>query len=258
MVSEEPTFASPVSQLATFRQFLEPSFKKWACEDIGWQFGFNRKLWEYAFILQAIDVHGMHGKFGLGFGVGREPLVPVLLKHRATLTVTDLKEEEAQARGWDSMRFDVVDINSLTFRFVDMNKIPDDLQNFDFLWSCGSLEHIGGKRNGMRFIEESMRCLRLGGVGIHTTEFNLTPEEGEFESPALSLYDEEDIHKLAKRLIDSGHSIFVNVTRGSHQLDRLIFEEPPPWELTLYETIGRHRFTSIGLIIQKGRNRKGY
>ncbi|MCW8917616.1 MAG: hypothetical protein OQL08_02200 [Gammaproteobacteria bacterium] len=59
----EPSFSRLGCQLLTFRQFLDPNFKKWACQEIGWQFGFNRKLWEYAFILNA-DALDLNGKLG--------------------------------------------------------------------------------------------------------------------------------------------------------------------------------------------------
>ncbi len=248
---DNPGFSEPVCQLLTLNQFLDANFKKWACHEIGWQFGFNRKLWEYAVILQAIEHYGKIGGHGLGFGVGQEPIVPVLLRHGARLLVSDLCDEEAQARGWSRMKFDVESTGALSFRFVDMNEIQADLRGFDFLWSCGSLEHIGGLDHGMRFIENAMNCLRNGGFAVHTTEFTLTSNDTTYDTPALSFYRERDIVALAKRLREKGYVLELNLNRGDHELDRIVFAEPPPWELSLKETICGHTITSMVLVIHK-------
>ncbi len=247
----QPSFAVPVSQLVTALQFLEPEFKRWALHEMGWQFGFNRKVWEYAYILQALHFHGKLGGKGLGFGVGREPIVPVLLRHGATLVASDLADEEAQSRGWESMRFEVADTSRLAFRFVDMNDIPSDLRGFDFLWSCGSLEHIGGLENGIRFVERAMDCLRPGGLAVHTTEFTLTSNEHTYESPELSFYRQRDIESLAARLRRAGHAIELNFARGWHPVDGIVCTEQSPWEFMVRAAVAGHTITSIGLIIRK-------
>ena len=162
--SQMPSFTRPVSQLIGANQFFEDSFKNWACKELGWQFGFNRKLWEYAFILNALSVHGKLGGRGLGFGVGRDPIVSVMLRHGGQLVVSDLSDEDAVARGWDTMDFNQEANQPLKLLSVDMNHIPSDLRSFDFSWSCGSLEHIGGLNHGLQFIENAMACLKPGAL----------------------------------------------------------------------------------------------
>lgn len=247
-----PSFAAPVSQLLSTAQFVEPVFKKWACEELGWQFGFNRKLWEYAFILNALSVHGKLAGRGLGFGVGREPIVPVMLKHGARLVVSDLADEQAQAEGWATMQFDTAANDALSFSYIDMNVIPPELTGFDFLWSCGSLEHIGGLANGLRFVEHAMACLKPGGIAVHTTEFTLTSNDQTYESPGLSFYRQRDLEQLAQRLRAQGHQITLNLNRGQHLLDQTACDEATPWELSINESLCGHVITSVGLIIRKG------
>ena len=251
LAPSQPSFEHPVSQLVTTSQFLEPAFKRWACQELGWQFGFNRKLWEYAYILNALAVHGKLGGVGLGFGVGREPIVPVMLRHGARLVLTDLADEEAQLHGWATMQFDLSGNDDVECRYVNMNSIPDDLRDFDFLWSCGSLEHIGGLEAGLRFVEAAMRCLRPGGVAVHTTEFTLSSNRETFESPDLSFYRQTDIEALAARLEKSGYGIDLNLTRGSHPLDGMTLAEPTPWELSLNAQLCGHTVCSVGLIVRK-------
>lgn len=248
--SGQPSFEHPVSQLVTATQFLEPAFKKWACDELGWQFGFNRKLWEYAYILNVLSVNDKLGGAGLGFGVGRDPIVPVMLKHGARLVVTDLADEEAQSHGWATMQINSSSSDDIVFRYVNMNSIATDLRGFDFLWSCGSLEHIGGLEAGLLFIENAMRCLRPGGIAVHTTEFTLSSNRETFESPDLSFYRQTDLEKLTARLEKSGYVVDLNLTRGTHPLDGLELAEPIPWELSLKAQLCGHTICSVGLIVR--------
>jgi hypothetical protein len=246
-----PTFTHPVSQLVSTSQFFEPSFKKWACSELGWQFGFNRKLWEYAYIMNALAVHGKISQRGVGFGVGRDPIVPVMLRHGASLVVSDLSDEEAQANGWATMDFGQQQSDKFSCLFVNMNEIQPDLRDFDFLWSCGSLEHIGGLKQGMDFVENAMDCLKPGGIAVHTTEFTLTSNDETFESPGISFYRQKDIEALASRLRAKGHKIELNLTRGTHAIDNLVSDDTAPWEISLRVPLCGHVITSIGLIIEK-------
>ena len=246
-----PSFGSPVSQLVNANQCLEDRFKKWACGELGWQFGFNRKLWEYAFILNALEMQGKLGGKGLGFGVGAEPTIPVMLRHGAKLVVTDLDEGDAQARGWTPLRLDGELGPSCVRRVVDMNSIPSDLRDFDFVWSCGALGHIGGLEAGLRFIEAAMNCLRPGGIAVHTTDFKYDGGAHTFESPNLSIYRQTDIEALAERLRAQGHRIYLNLARGTDPLDELVADEGTPWESRIREACSGHVATSVGLIIQR-------
>jgi hypothetical protein len=250
---ELPSFSMPKTQIVTANQFFEPSFKKWACNEMGWQFGFNRKLWEYAFILNAIDVYGKANGRGVGFGVGREPIVEVLLRQGAKLVVSDLMDAEAQPKGWESMNFSGLEKYDIRFMYVDMNKIPDELRNFDFLWSCGSFEHIGGLQQGLAFVKRSLACLKPGGLAVHTTEYNSSDNSATFESPGLSIYRQKDIEGLAEDLSRSGHKIECNFTKGDHALDAIVSDETSPWEISLKVKVCGQVATSIGIVIHKGR-----
>ena len=139
---------------------------------------------------------------------------------------------------------------SIEFRHVDMNKIPDDLRNFDFLWSCGSLEHIGGLENGLSFVKRSLDCLKPNGLAVHTTEFNCSSNNATFESPGLSIYRRKDIERLAEELINSGHKIECDFTEGNHPLDRIVSDESSPWEISLKVNLCGYIVTSIGLVVQ--------
>jgi len=217
-VDTAPTFDEPVSQLVTAAQICSARFETWR-QFFQWGFGLNRKLWEYLYILNALDSYcGLgEGKTGIGFGVGRERLVPLLASKGCRVTATDYVAEAEKSLGWESRTInDLVDeqvcpkdtfLANVSFRDVDMNAIPDDLRNggADFLWSCGSLEHIGGLQHGLDFIQSAMACLRPGGIAVHTTEFNIVSNERTLDSPSMSFYRRQDIEGLAHRLRADGH-----------------------------------------------------
>ena len=86
-----------------------------------------------------------------------------------------------------------------------MRNLPTHLLSFEFTWSSCALEHLGSLRAGLDFIVESMRCLRPGGIAVHTTEFNLISNDETLEIDWLSIYRRRDIEKVAAELRAAGH-----------------------------------------------------
>ena len=148
-----------------------------------------RKNWEFLAILHVLKYHNVlgPGKRGLGFGVGEEPLASYFVKQGSEVVVSDAP----QSGGWASEHqhaaqlkqtwaTNIVDYETYArhavFRAVDMNDIPSDLLtgDFDFTWSAGSLEHVGGQDKSVAFILNQMRALKSGGIAAHTTEFMIS------------------------------------------------------------------------------------
>src|SRR5271157_238381 len=261
----EPNFDKPVSQLVTVAQICSARFEQWR-RLFQWGFGLNRKLWEYLYILNGCDSYGGlgAGRRALGFGVGHERLAALLANMGCQVMATDYVPGDGQSLGWEARSLeDLMDElvcpeekfrQNVSFRHVDMNEIPSDLLSgqFDFLWSCGSLEHIGGLQNGLDFIEKAMACLRPGGVAVHTTEFNVVSNERTLDTPGLSFYRRQDIQGLAQRLREQGHHIALNFTKGTTVADLHVDQEPYHYPLSINALVGEFVITSIGLIIQKG------
>lgn len=196
---EEPSLEMPVSQLVTQGQIDSRTYANW-CERIRERPVYRRKQWEFVYILQALRTAKMLSPdmMGLGFGVGREPLVAAIASFWCNITATDIDQDIATEIGWASTNEYALDMSQLNdrgicesgifeecvdFRVVDMNEIPCNLKGYDFLWSSCSLEHLGTLQKGVKFIWNSLECLRPGGVAVHTTEYNLssnldTVEEG--------------------------------------------------------------------------------
>jgi SAM-dependent methyltransferase len=207
---------------------------------------FHRKLWEFAYVLQAIYESGhLHaGARGLGFGCGEEPLPSYFADHAMDITVTDLDPGESAARGWidtnqHTSSLDMVYQEHLvsralfdrhvSLRYVDMNAIPADLRDYDFCWSICALEHIGSIKKGLDFIENSLRTLRPGGIAIHTTEFNFLNDEQTIDDWPTVLFQKRHFCELADRLERQGHHVApLDFDVGDKPLDKFI--DVPPYQ----------------------------
>lgn len=205
---------------------------------------FHRKLWELAYVLQALWERNMiaEGRRGLGFGCGREPIPSYLASKGIHLTVTDIEPEDAQSKGWMDTNQHSTSIDALfmphlidqsTFdqnvklRYVDMNAIPTDLANYDFCWSICSFEHLGSIEKGLAFVENSLATLRPGGVAIHTTEFNFLNDHETIDNWPTVLFQRRHFTELADRLRRKGHSVAdLDFNVGDKPLDKFI-DVPP-------------------------------
>lgn len=208
----------------------------------------HRKQWEFALVAEAIESAGltMPGSKGLGFGVGIEPMTAWFASHGCNVTATDI------AGGWWSNWEATLNDRGIceptefaervTVREADMNWIPSDLRNFDFCWSCCSLDHLGSLRLGKRFIYNSLDCLRPGGVAVHTTEFNLNSDDWRTVDYADTvLWMPIDILEMYALLEKRGHRAAFDWTCG----------EVDQWQGHVRLWIGEFPATSCGFVIQK-------
>jgi SAM-dependent methyltransferase len=254
--------------MATEAQCREGAFLYW-CQEIRLPHEpiFNRKLWEYAYILQSLSEMGMlaPGKRGLGFGVGNEPLVAVMAARGCEMVATDLNLEEAMRHGWATTGQYARTLEALNergicskerfarlvqHRIANMNNIDPDLVGFDFVYSSCALEHLGSIELGLKFVSNSLNCLRPGGVAVHTTEFNVFSNDATVDNQGTVLFRRQDIDALAVQLRSKGHGIVLNYHSGEGPFDRHVDE--PPWSpVHLKIQLGQYVTTSIGLIITK-------
>ena len=205
---------------------------------------FHRKLWEFAYVLQAVYENGFlqSGTRGLGFGCGEEPLPSYFARHGVDITVTDL--DPGKASGWIDTSQHTSSLDKVyqahlvsceqfdrhtSLRYVDMNAIPSDLVDYDFCWSICALEHIGSIQKGLDFIENSLRTLRSGGIAIHTTEFNFLNDEQTIDDWPTVLFQKRHFIELAERLRRQGHHVApLDFDVGDKPLDKFI--DLPPYE----------------------------
>lgn len=224
---------------------LESPWASYWCSQLKVPVVFHRKIWEYAYVLQALHDEGLlrEGMRALGFGCGREPLPSYLAHTGVKVTVTDLAPERSKELGWVDTRQHtetldaawhekLVDreafLRNAELRYVDMTAIPGDLTGFDFCWSICALEHLGSIRHGLDFIENSLKTLRPGGVAIHTTEFNFMNDAETIDNWTTVLFQKRHFIAIAERLKAAGHHVAeLDFSIGSKPLDKFI--DIPPW-----------------------------
>src|SRR5262249_50200171 len=137
-----------------------PAFQAWGAR-LKWRPTYvHRKWWELCFIIQALSERGFlrEGSRGWAFAVRTEPLPARFAGLGCTIVATDLDEGTAKEQGWVATNQHASQLKSLSrpslcdpevffrrvsFRTVNMNAIPGDLRDFDFVWSTCSLEHLG-------------------------------------------------------------------------------------------------------------------
>lgn len=261
---QEPTLETVTSQICTSGQFAEPTYDR-LCREIGQDRLFHRKQWEYIYILRTLEQFCVlrPGCTGLGFGCGKEPLAAVMAKRGANVICTDIAPIEKGDAYWGSTNvrdyfyegicsWEIFE-KKVRFRHVDMNEIPDDLGFHDFIWSSCSLEHLGSLQHGINFTLNANKCLKTGGIAVHTTELNISSDVETFESAGLSLYRKNDIYKL-KSLVENQGNIFLplNFTLGSAPIDQYV--DLPPFNRNKHLKLlieEKYVTTSIGFIILK-------
>lgn len=245
--------------------------------ELGQEVGrYHRKIWEYAVIAQVFNDHVLEPAVNrwqhtsakpslkaLGFGCGKEPIPKWLSQSMVNVIATDAPdsnpawtETEQRSRSLADFGLDSDD-RFVSFREVNMNSIPADLLRgeFDFTWSCGSFEHIGGIDHSLEFFRNQMRALKPGGIACHTTEFKIAPVESSetIDSTNLVLFRLRDLASLAGKLWAQGDKLWLPDLRlGNTPAD--MFVDRPPYTASYHLNIevGGYVTTSVVLIATRG------
>lgn len=251
------------------QHFHLPLYTYW-CRCLAETPKFHRKQWEFVYICHALYERGyiQDGHSGIGFGVGKEPLVSYFASQGVNILATDLDLDRASKLGWASSNQHSNDIFQLNerslceqskflkkakFLNVDMNDIPSDLGKFDFCWSSCAFEHLGSIENGLNFVLNSSKLLKPGGIAIHTTEFNLSSNTKTLDNnPSFVIFRRRDIEQLVRELTEKGYEVEpIDFSPGEDELERYV--DMPPYidepHLRL-ELAGKYISTSLGIIIQ--------
>ena len=239
---------SPPEQVLGWRASTQSDIESdWAaywCNELGIRPVYHRKVWELAYVLHNLWLHGAiaQGRKGLGFGCGQEPLPSYLAAKGVEIVATDLAPNHADAKAWRNTNQHTEDLDKIwqphlvdrtqfdqhvSLAYVDMNAIPSSLSDFDFCWSICALEHLGSIKKGLDFIRNSLNAIRPGGISVHTTEFNFSPGSTIDNWPVV-LFQQEHFESIANLLRQDGNQVDpISFDIGRGALDRFI--DLPPY-----------------------------
>jgi hypothetical protein len=276
-----PTLDHVVSQVVSAAQCTHPDYEAWS-DLLGMPLSvrrFNRKVWEWVYILQAIRQCGLlrEGRRAVGFGVGNEPLPAVFARYGLSVVATDQTEDSAGQvaagnwaatgqllRGIDGLlRPEIVSNDRarelIKPRAIDMNDVPDDLGPCHLTWSAGALEHLGSPARGLSFLRRSAELLAPGGIAVHTTELELIPREETVDHGHLACYRPADLNAFAEELTDGGFEIDLNLhvsmdTPEDRWVSVVLIHGPDleageqaHLKLAVYDSV----ITSVGILIRR-------
>ncbi len=272
-----PGFSRVVSQVVSAAQFYDESFIRLRAEVFPGAVrlaagstadGLHRKVWEYVYVLKAVEQQGLlgPGRRALGLGVGTEPLPAALAKRGVDVLATDQEAADDLDATWISSGQHMVGLEALSkpeivsdatlrqrvrTQAVDMRTIPHDIGAFDLVWSCCAFEHLGSPEAGLEFVLRTLELLEPGGIAVHTTELELTRKEKVADYGNLVIYRKEDLDRLADEARARGFEIETNwYVALDAPADRHV-SLPPYGESYLKLSVGDSVATSAGLLIRR-------
>lgn len=259
-----------ISRLCAYEDFHDPDFIELSNKLTDG--AIHRKVWEWVYIVRVLESYNClrPGAKGLGFAVGTEPLPSYFASLGVKVLATDLNPEVEEAKSWiESNQHSGNTISALfkeqlctrtefednvSFRYVDMNALPDDLQGYDFCWSSCAIEHVGSLAQSKQFLKNMLRCLKPGGVAVHTTEFNLTSDVDTIEEGYSVLFRKKDIEEIREYFLELGCEMETSYFRGDARenghVDIYPFRSPgAPHHINL--VIDGYASTSFAIVVRK-------
>jgi hypothetical protein len=266
MDGPEPEFPGLVSQACTDNQMRNAPYHVWGERLRQRDVFVHRKQWEWFYIAQALTEAGaiVDGSRGLGFGVGGEPLTAWFAANGCTVLASDHPGGE-HAADWSEtgeLARSLADLNSaaicppdtfeqrVSFRPIDMRALPDDLHDFDFVWSSCVIEHLGSIDAAITFLRAHLSTMRAGGVSVHTTELNVSSNTDTLDQAPTVLLRRCDIERAAAELCDIATVAPCNWNLGHNPNDRYVAPDNTA-NTQLRLRFDEHVTTSFGLILRK-------
>jgi hypothetical protein len=230
---------------------------------------YHRRLWECAFVLQALfegEALLSEAKV-LGLGPVDGSVISYLSRNEVRSTVLSASAPPFRDDLTDAFTFQK---NVTVHPIEESLKGLKGLEGFDACWSIGQAGHMGSIRKGMDFMLESMEALKPGGLAVHVFDFNFADDQQTIDDWPSVLFQRGHIEALAEEMRARGHEPRPLDFHVGHQpLDRFI--DIPPfdndrteafnglwrdgWQSAHLKTsMDGFAVTSFGLICRRGAN----
>lgn len=249
------------SQVVRCADFKQPWLLNIA-KELNEPFRIHRKLWEFCSIADWFTkLDGYPHCKVIGFGVGTEPLSAWFAEQGADVIVSDLPSAK-WVDGQNATSLSGIPtvgicndarLSNLSFAEIDMRCIPEEYTGgeYDFSYSAGSFEHLGSIVNGLKFFCRQMRCLRPGGVAVHTTELLCSGRQ--LNESDVVAFAPADLRRLAAMLSRQGDELLeLDLESGTHADDLYIDAEPYSDEPHIKMELSGRVLTSICLVAVRG------
>jgi hypothetical protein len=106
-------------------------------------------------------------------------------------------------------------------------------------------------KQGVEFIYNSLKCLKKGGISVHTTEFNVSSNTDTISTENLYVFRKCDIEAIIRDCHQQGYNISINWDCGTSFTDYYVDVPPYKHNPHLKLKIADYTVTSLGLIITK-------
>ncbi|HTE57612.1 MAG TPA: hypothetical protein VK694_02625 [Verrucomicrobiae bacterium] len=228
------------------------------------------KFWQNAALVQALWERldfSRSDLSGVGFGVGQERLPALFAHYGVQVMATDQDFTTAKAKHWKQHelaesaqslnRLGICDPKKfkemVSYMPIDMTKISKKLAGkYDFVWSNCALGHLGSIDAGLDFIENSLDCLKPGGMAVHTTEINVLSNTKTVDAGSTVIFRLRDIQRLQNRLVRKGYRVSpLRFTLGTRAQDSRVSLRPQYGNDYSKIQVGGHLATQAILIIHK-------
>ncbi|MDB5684291.1 MAG: class SAM-dependent methyltransferase [Sphingomonas bacterium] len=206
----KPTLTAPVSQIFTPEQIDEEPFQRWR-HTLQIDGPSDRLLWEQIYVLEVLSRYGLlkPGARGLGFDATWS-LLPAAMAKRGASVVIAGTGAEGETSALDHFRRPAL-CDDMTFAdhvstcSADLQAVPPELVNFDFLWSRGATASLESPAAALKFVEDRMICLSQGGIAIHLIE--LAAGSWPLDPVSGNVLRKGEVERIALQLISRGNEV---------------------------------------------------
>jgi len=215
-------------------------FRYW-CEQLKERPRYHRKLWEFAYIMQALHAADAlkKGARVLVLGADQQPAPSYLAAKGAEVLVAQGQDQPAPGPGGDPLFYDELATKAafakqVVRRAVDLSALPDDLAGFDACVCIAAATARGSVRAGVDFMKGLPDTLKPGGVAVCMADFNYADDERTLDNWGSVLFQRRHFEEVAAAWRDQGHEVTpLDFNVGYMALDRFI--DIPPFDVSRTE-----------------------